>query len=231
MTEPQTVTIVVPVFNGERFLGETLDSMFAQGYPALEVIIVDDGSTDSTAEVARSYPSVRYVYQENQGDAGARNTGLAHATGDLLGFLDADDLWVPNKLQPQLDFLAANPQYGGTVARLRNFMDPNWPRSDAAALAILENQSLALSLGSLVFHRWVLDKVGGFDTTLKHASDLDWFVRAHELGVRIAARPETLVLRRLHSSNYSLDNRLATRERIRVLRAHLQRTRSQVPEY
>src|SRR5690242_4967891 len=94
-----TVTCIVPVFNGERYLGEALDSIFAQGHQPLEVLVVDDGSTDGSAAVAKSYGDrVRYFFQPNAGPAAARNLGLEAARGEFIAFLDADDLWHRDKL-------------------------------------------------------------------------------------------------------------------------------------
>jgi len=85
------ISVIVPAYNRERYLGAALDSILAQNYRPIEIVVVDDGSADGTASVARSYPAVRYIYQKNQGPVVARNTGLANCTGELISFLDADD--------------------------------------------------------------------------------------------------------------------------------------------
>src|SRR6202044_3645761 len=95
------ISVIVPVYNRERYLGAALDSIFAQDYRPVEIVVVDDGSTDGSASIAQSYPNVRYIYQHNQGPVVARNNGLANCTGDLISFLDADDHWPPNKLRMQ----------------------------------------------------------------------------------------------------------------------------------
>src|SRR5712692_4526575 len=93
------ISCIVPVFNGERYLGETLDSILAQTYRPLEIIVVDDGSTDGTPAVANGYSEfIRYLWQANAGEAAARDQGLKVAQGELMAFLDADDLWHPKKL-------------------------------------------------------------------------------------------------------------------------------------
>jgi glycosyltransferase involved in cell wall biosynthesis len=101
-TTPNTITAIIPVHNGERHLAEAIQSVLAQTLPPGEIIVVDDGSTDASAAIAQSFGApVRVLAQPNLGPAAARNLGLAHATGDLLAFLDADDLWTPNKLARQ----------------------------------------------------------------------------------------------------------------------------------
>ena len=99
--EAKMISVIVPAYNGEKYLARALESILAQDYRPIEIVVVDDGSTDNTASIARSYREVRYVYQAHQGLPAARNTGLANCTGELISFLDADDYWPPNKLQIQ----------------------------------------------------------------------------------------------------------------------------------
>src|SRR5712692_8045370 len=106
-SDPFFVSVIVPVYNGEAFLAEAVDSIQRQAYQPLETIIVDDGSTDGTAGIAARFKdNVRYVYQSNNGPPAARNKGLKMARGNVIGFLDADDLWSENKLELQLAYLA-----------------------------------------------------------------------------------------------------------------------------
>ncbi|MBI4573499.1 MAG: glycosyltransferase family 2 protein, partial [candidate division NC10 bacterium] len=109
MTGP-LVSVILPVYNGERFLAAAIASILAQDYQPIEVIVVDDGSTDGTAAIARSFQGVRYLYQPNQGPAFARNAGIAVARGAFIAFLDADDLMVPTRLSVQAGYLLAHPE-------------------------------------------------------------------------------------------------------------------------
>ena len=102
---PQLISVIVPVYNGEKFLGDALASIFAQDYRPIEVIVIDDGSTDRTRAIAQSYPEVQYSYQDKQGSAVARNTGIENSRGELIAFLDADDLWIYNKLFIQAAYI------------------------------------------------------------------------------------------------------------------------------
>jgi glycosyltransferase involved in cell wall biosynthesis len=108
--EQNLVSVIVPAHNAEKFLAEALASILAQDYRPIEVIVVDDGSTDGTATIAQAYTDVRYVFQKKQGAAAARNAGLAICSGALIAFLDADDLWVPNKLSRQSAYLDEHPE-------------------------------------------------------------------------------------------------------------------------
>src|SRR5580704_8461828 len=119
---PASISCIVPVYNGARFLAEALESILAQTLPPTEIIVVDDGSTDATREVARAYTRhVFYVRQPHAGPASARNCGVGLATGDFLSFLDADDLWHAEKLERQMHALEANPAAGLCVTYLQDF--------------------------------------------------------------------------------------------------------------
>ena len=118
------VSVIVPAYNRERYLGEALDSIFAQDYRPLEVIVADDGSTDGTARVARAYSEVRLLSLPHRGVAAARNAAIAASTGSLLAFLDSDDLWVAGKLDAQVGLLEGNPQIGYCFCRMWNFLEP-----------------------------------------------------------------------------------------------------------
>ena len=118
------VSVIVPVYNGAQFIGEAIESVFVQNYDPLEIIIVDDGSTDETANIVKSYNNMHYIYQPNQGVAAARNSGIENSMGKLIAFLDADDCWAPNKLNIQVDCLLKHPHIGYTLGRQKNFLEP-----------------------------------------------------------------------------------------------------------
>jgi glycosyltransferase involved in cell wall biosynthesis len=106
----QLVSVIIPLYNGASFLGGAIENVLAQNYQPLEIIVVDDGSTDASTEIAAAYPNgVRYVYQTNAGPAAARNRGIKLAQGPLIAFLDVDDLWSEHKLARQTAYLRANP--------------------------------------------------------------------------------------------------------------------------
>jgi glycosyltransferase involved in cell wall biosynthesis len=147
------VSCIVPVFNGERYLAEALDSVLGQTYRALEVIVVDDGSTDGTPAVVRTFGArVRCVTQPNAGLAAARNRGLAAATAELVAFLDADDLWLPEKIACQMERFRAHPELlGGRPAGRRRGARNAFHGADArvlepddarAALGLRESRSV-----------------------------------------------------------------------------------------
>lgn len=109
------VSVIIPAYNSETFITKAIDSVLSQSYPHIETIVVDDGSTDHTARVVRSYGDrIKYVYQDNQGHAKARNRGLQESRGEYCAFLDADDCWLPQKVELQVDILERNPDTGIT---------------------------------------------------------------------------------------------------------------------
>jgi len=216
------VSVIIAVYNGDRFLSSALDSIFAQDYHPLEAIVVDDGSTDDTTDVARSYPAVRYIYQTNQGVAAARNKGIAAARGDFIAFQDADDLWVPGKLAIQVGHLLAHPEVDGTIGMWHNFADGAPPSEDTAA------GPDRVGLVTLVARREVYDRVGSYDPAYRVGSDMDWFSRARDAGVNILMLPDILLYRRIHNGNLSrqIDARAASM--LRMFRASVERKRQKL---
>jgi len=222
------VSCIVPVYNGEQYLAEALDSILAQTHRPVEVIVVDDGSTDGTARVAAGYgETVRYLRQENAGSAAARNRGLAEAHGELVGFLDADDLWHPDKLDRQVARFAAHPQLDYCVTHVQNFWVAELSEEAERFRHHRRGQPIpGYFTGALVARRAHFDALGGFDTRHGHADDTDWFLRAAERGAIVELLPDVLVYRRLHPSNRSRELASGSREEyLRLIKASLDRRR------
>ncbi len=222
------VSCIVPVFNGERFIQEALDSILAQTYERLEVLVADDGSTDGTAAIVKRYGArVRYLYRENGGPPAARNTGLRAARGELIAFLDSDDRWAPEKIALQVDRFRRNPELGICLTHIQNF----WESELAAEREELQNHRRSQPLPgyateSLLARRGVFETVGTFETQLQHGDDTDWFIRARQLGIQIELLPDVLVHRRMHSGNRSRQRVSSSRdEYLRLVKAALDRKR------
>ena len=229
------VSCVIPVWNCERYLAAAIDSVFNQTgvREALEVVVVDDGSTDRTADVIASFGSrVKTTRQENAGHGAARNTGIRMASGEFIAFLDADDLWHPDKIRRQLKTLWGgdaspnlhNPRPVALMAFtwLRNFEGepPAWETAQSG------DSVPAYSSVTALVHRSVFDTVGLFDASLRHGGDRDFFMRAAERGIGKVMLDEVLVSRRLHESNRSRHLSANSRaEYLRILKASLDRRR------
>jgi glycosyltransferase involved in cell wall biosynthesis len=227
MSDP-LVSVIVPVYNGERFLREAIESILAQTYSPIEVIVVDDGSTDDTAEIARSFGDrVRCIRQANAGPAVARNNGLAAATGEFVAFLDADDTWTSEKLARQLACFDADPDLGICVTHVQNV----WEREMAAEEARFRDHPRSRPIPgyvtqTLLARRDVFDRVGPFDVALGHGDATDWFMRAERAGIRRTLLPDVLVHRRLHRDNLSRRESAASREEfLKLVKASLDRKR------
>ena len=198
------VSCIVPVYNGERFLAEALDSIAAQTHRRLELIVVDDGSTDGTAGVAAARGEVRYFRQENAGGAAARNHGMRMARGELFAFLDADDLWPPEKLERQVARFAARPELEIAVAHVQNFWMPEVAAERSALEGHRRTQPIpGYTAGTLLARRETFARLGEFAASLRHGDQTEWFLRAREAGAVIELLPEVLLQRRLHGGNVS----------------------------
>lgn len=209
------VSVVIPVYNGERYLAEALDSVLAQEQPAFEVIVVDDGSKDGTRNIAWSYKDVRYIYQENQGQTAALNTGLEHAAGELIAFLDSDDLWTKSKLRQQVDYLMTNPEVDIVIGQMRNFSDQG--------CEMPQGGKKLTGIGTMLIRSKVFERIGGFDPDYVHGKAVDWIFRAKEAGVSIRVLPDVIMYRRIHDANQSKKRENKTRDLLKLVKASIGR--------
>ena len=225
----ETVSVIIPVWNCEAYLRECIESVLGQTVPPDEVIVVDDGSTDSSAAIAHSFGGpVRVVSQANAGQAAATAHGVSLADGDYLAFNDADDLWVPTKLEWQLEAMSTDPAlelaYGLCEQFVSPELDEELQRRFAPPTAVLPG---ALPQASLV-RRGAFDRVGGFNPALRGAGATDWMGRAAEAGVVRLMLDRVALRRRLHPNNYSRTS-VAERDRnvLGVLRDKIRRAAQQ----
>jgi len=205
------VSVNIPVYNDEKYIGETLLSALNQTYRDLEIVVVDDGSTDRTAEIIKSFSDsrIKYYYQTNQGIGATRNKAIEHSSGKYIAFLDHDDLWMPNKLEKQLALFKANPKLGmvfcdtiffNSEGDLYSIYAKRKPPRGMAFRELLRNY--CLSCETVVVKRSVLDEVGYFPSDMMMVEEYDLFLR-------IASRysldyvNEPLAKYRIHEHNYS----------------------------
>lgn len=204
------VSVIIPTFNSAIYLRDAINSVLDQTYSALEAIVIDDGSTDETASVIKSFPDrVIYIRQERSGPSNARNRGIAAATGEYVAFLDADDIWLPSKLEKQLKSLQQYPEAGLVYSRIVNFRDRTgkelgvYPREmHSGILFDLLLTTPLLLLSSVVVRNQVLKELGGFDEGLTTAEDTHLYLRIAR-NFRIIGVPDILVRRRIHDRNLS----------------------------
>lgn len=221
------VSVVIPVFNGERFLREAVQSVLDQKYSPVEIIVVDDGSTDGTATVARSLPeTVRYLYQTNQGPAAARNRGIEQAKGSLIAFADADDLWPAAKLELQLPYLISDPKIDIVLGRIQQVLLSETVAGPTPATEFGET-GFSVNLGSAVIRKSVFDRVGLFDETMRYSEDVDWFMRARESGAAIVTIDAVTLFYRQHDQNMTRGKSTSELNVLKALKKSLDRRREQ----
>jgi glycosyltransferase involved in cell wall biosynthesis len=213
------VTTIIPVFNAERFLAEAIESSLGQSYEPVEVIVVDDGSTDGSADVAARYPEVKLIRQENAGPAAARNAAIRAGSGELIANLDADDFSHPDRLAIQVGYLMENPDAALVMARQVVVREPgielpDWvldPRSalDGVSEALPPKPGEDLvpyyQPNSMVIRRSVLDQVGLYDPSFFNAEDVDLIFRVIEAGLVVGTIDEHIYNRRFHGDNMTYD--------------------------
>jgi len=198
------ISVIVPAYQAAATLAETLHSIAAQTRPPDEVIVVDDGSTDGTADVARAtMPSARVITRANGGSAAALNSGLAEAKGDLLAMLDADDLWTPGKLSAQLAAIQAAPDLAGIGGHMEVFPCPTMPPASIAHMRLAEAPVPCLLCGALVLRRAAYETIGPHDETLRVGYSIDWMHRARLSGLRFEVLPEVVLRRRIRAASLS----------------------------
>lgn len=222
---PPLVSVLVPVLNAARFLPDALASVHAQTYTALEIIVVDGPSSDETAQIARAFPRVRYLRQTGFNMFNALNEGLEAAHGDYIAMISSDDLWEPDKLQMQVEYLRNHPQidcvFVSTKYVLIDGEIPSGFRTE-----FLQGEHRAMYLEAMLARKNLFERVGKFDETYRQASDTDWFARLAHSGISSDFIPRVLLVRRMHSKNLShtADGNLY-RELLTVTRAQTLRRR------
>lgn len=220
----QRVSCVVPVHNGERYLRQALDSILAQTFPVHEIIVIDDGSTDDSAAMARTYGGcVRVVSQARQGPAAARNHGIRLAAGEFIAFNDADDLWLADKLARQMERFRQRHDLAVCAAYVQQFRDDP-TRADGRQLV---GPALPhYGPPSLLTTRAIFDRIGLYDPSFAVGEDTDWMVRAREADLPTEMMGEVLLYRRLHARNISRANLSVRNDALlRIFKTHINRVR------
>lgn len=221
------VSVIVPLFQGRRFIGEAVECVRRQTYDSIELLVVDNGSTDGGPAIAAAAGAV-VISSDVRGAGAARNAGIAASRGEILMFLDQDDLWMESKAERQVAALEQQPHAFSLVHERLELVDLDEPP------AYLTHETFAADHpgwvpSCLAVRREVFERVGPFDEGFVHGSDLDWFARAKAIGVEAAIIGETLVRRRIHGAN-SLSTQAAASETIDAVRMMLARRRAAKPD-
>jgi glycosyltransferase involved in cell wall biosynthesis len=220
---PGLVSVIVPAYQAEAFLDEALESALGQDYEPIEVIVVDDGSTDRTAEVAARH-EVQLLRRAHGGPAPARNSGLAAARGEFITILDADDVWPADRISKQVEFLTAHPEAGLVVGLTEYFLTPGEPCPPHFPRYL--DGPVAGHMPAMLARRSVFEAIGVYNESLVPiGEDVEWFLRARDAGVSVAKLDHVVLRYRIHASNTSRDNDANRAMMLRLLRASVARRR------
>lgn len=197
------VSVIIPAHNGEKYILEAIKSVQAQDYPHYEICVIDSASVDNTAALVKNVIGVNYIFSSIASAAVARNLGAQCAKGEYLAFLDQDDVWVSEKLKWQIEFLQKNLEFSAVIGMQQMYLEegaqkPHWLKTD-----FLHKPQVGYLPSALLVKRDVFFQHDCFDENLSLASDVDWFCRMKDLGIKIGDLPQVLVMRRIHQENMS----------------------------
>ncbi len=222
-----TISVIIPVYNTEKYLGEAIESVLKQTLNPLEIIVVDDDSQDNSLQVAESFGKAIVIekHSENKGIGASRNTGISRAKGKYLAFLDADDLWVENKLEKQVAFMKENPATNIILGNVRQFISPELPDEHKNKLKGEMENMPGFVAGTMLISVDNFNKVGMFNEKLQLGEFVDWFGRARDLGLKHKLMNEIVLWRRIHTTNVGITKRRHLNDYTAILREALARKR------
>jgi glycosyltransferase involved in cell wall biosynthesis len=219
------ISVIIPCYNHARFLPDAIESALHQSVKNKEIIVVDDGSTDNTAEVTRAYPGVKYIHQPNQGLSAARNTGIDHSEGDYLVFLDADDWLYPNALTINCDALQRHPQWAFVSGWHDKVDEWKYPVEQDEQIVVTTNHYLQLLKGNYIgmhatvmYQRWVFEEFR-FDTSLKACEDYDLYLKVTRK-YAVGNHSSKIAAYRIHGNNMSMKIPFMLKHVLEVLHRH-----------
>jgi len=219
------VSVVLPVYNRAAYVGETIASVLAQTLPPDELIVVDDGSTDESIAVVESFarPCLHVIRQENAGIGAARNRGLEAATGELIAFIDSDDVWERDKLELQVRAMGERDEVQLVFGHLVEFLSPDRADELAGSLRVGTDPVPGLMAITLLARRIAVERIGPFDEELRVGEFVEWMARAHDLGLASLMLPQIVARRRIHGGNTVLTRSNA--DYLRAIKSTLDRRR------
>lgn len=219
------VSVVLPVYNRAHYVGEAIESVLGQTLPPDELIVVDDGSTDDSVAVIERFarPEIRVLRQPNGGIGSARNAGLRAVTGELVAFIDSDDLWERDKLALQVEVMRASEDVQLVFGHLVEFLSPDRASELAGTLRISTDPVPGLIATTLLVRRSAAERIGPFDEGLRLGEFVEWMGRAHDLRLASRMLPRTVARRRIHGGNTALTR--SNTDYLRAIKSMLDRRR------
>lgn len=224
-SEP-AVSVILVVRDGAAYITDALESVRRGEVVPCEILVIDGQSTDDTLSIVSRFPGTSIHSQRSSGIAGAYNEGIRLAVGDLVAFISHDDLWTSRKLCAQLEYLSNHPDAWGCVGHVMHFLDRDSVAPAGFRRSLLDRPVPGYVMECLLVRRTVFEHVGLFDESMSVSEDTDWFARVRDAGMSIGLLEETLLLKRVHSGNTSLNDRGINDQLLRVLRGSIERKRS-----
>jgi glycosyltransferase involved in cell wall biosynthesis len=222
------ISVLIPAYNAAATIAETLESVLGQSRPADEVIVVDDGSTDDTGAVVKACSSdIHLISKPQSGPAASLNLAMKNASGDYFAFIDADDLWVKEKLEKQSLFLRRNPGARAVLGYHESFLCPSVPPEQSGRFVVPRGAQPGWLTGTLLVDAAVFDQVGRFSEDLTNGFAIDWFDRARGAGIEFSMLTETLLRRRIRSGSLGGRNTRSDAAMLEMARRAIQRRRQQ----
>ena len=224
VSQKPLISVVIPVYNRKDFIEDALNNILSQNYPAIEIIVVDDGSTDGTEAVVRQFPfDIRFFRQKNEGPGPARNRGIKDTTGELIAFLDSDDLWPENNLEMLVNEMVQDPQLD-VVHGYAQVMEYSTEDRDYEFRGSPKDV-FDFFLGAGLYRKRVFTEVGLFDPELRYSEDVDWYNRAQELGKKLRRIDAVTLFVRRHPGNMTRGRTLVELNMLRAFKKQRDRLR------
>jgi glycosyltransferase involved in cell wall biosynthesis len=221
------VSVVIAAFDAERYLGDAIETVLRQTRPAGEVIVVDDGSSDRTADIAGGFGDpVTCVHQDRAGVSAALNRGIAMTHGTQLAFLDADDLWTEDKLALQVSALERAPELDMVFGHVRQFHSPELTDEQRARIELREEPVSGICRGAMLIRRDAFLRVGLFAARWTLGEFVDWYARALDASLKSSVLPEVIMHRRLHTANSGIREHESRSDFPKIVKAALDRRRA-----
>lgn len=225
------ISVIMPVFNREKYIREALQSILDDAYHRKEIIVVDDGSTDNSVHIVSEFPEIKIIRQKNQGVAVARNTGIKASGGQFITYLDSDDIWMPGRIELCLDYFVKNSNTDLIMGQEILFLDHAITKPALIKEEWLNQAMDAGNNGVTMLKKSCYDRVGLFNPVYKKGEDTEWHVRAIEAGLNIGRISSVFQWRRVHDANLSfVPGENPNSNLIQIIRESLHRKNKIIPD-
>jgi len=221
------ISVIIPVYNREDFIAEAIESVLRQTYKNIELIVVDDGSTDNTRQVVETFADqVRYVYKPLTTVGETLNCGIEMAKGDYLAFLDSDDCWTKNKLERQIADLQENQNIEAVFGLVRQVHQSQWKVKIQALKVPSEELLVGYVPGTMLIRRESFLRIGYYPSGIEVGESLDWHLRAKDKNLQMKVIPELMLWRRIHTTNMGIIQKANRVDYVRILKKSIDRRRA-----